>query len=215
MSRAMTGTPKRRPRRQFTDEFKSSAVRRVLDEGKTVGAAARDLDLSDRDGAARVGKTSPRRPDAGSHRAHHGRARGVGEAAERESHPPGGARHPKKSRGLLREAEPVTFRFIAAERASHNLTILCRCLEVTRSGFYAWQRRPESRHALLDRQLLTLMRAAHAESGRRYGSPRVYEDLVAQGEAVSRKRVVRLMQVDGLRGRMRKRFKQTTMSEHE
>ena len=46
MSRPMAGTPKR-PRRQFTDEFKASAVRLVLDEGKTVGAAARDLDLTE------------------------------------------------------------------------------------------------------------------------------------------------------------------------
>jgi transposase len=43
----MTDTPKRRTRRQFTDEFKASAVRLVLDEGKTVGAAARDLDLTE------------------------------------------------------------------------------------------------------------------------------------------------------------------------
>src|SRR5215208_4940917 len=47
MSRPMADTPKRRPRRQFTDEFKASAVRLVLDEGKTVGAAARDLDLTE------------------------------------------------------------------------------------------------------------------------------------------------------------------------
>ena len=47
MSRPMTDPPKRRPRRQFTDEFKASAVRLVLDEGKTVGAAARDLDLTE------------------------------------------------------------------------------------------------------------------------------------------------------------------------
>ena len=43
----MADTPKRRPRRQFTDEFKAGAVRLVLDEGKTVGAAARDLDLTE------------------------------------------------------------------------------------------------------------------------------------------------------------------------
>ena len=47
MSRPMAHTPKRRPRRAFTDEFKASAVRLVLDEGKTVGAAARDLDLTE------------------------------------------------------------------------------------------------------------------------------------------------------------------------
>ena len=47
MSRAMAKTPKRRLRRQFTDEFKASAVRLVLDEGQSVGAAARDLDLTE------------------------------------------------------------------------------------------------------------------------------------------------------------------------
>jgi transposase len=46
MSRPMAETPKR-PRRQFTDEFKAGAVRLVLEEGKTVGAAARDLDLTE------------------------------------------------------------------------------------------------------------------------------------------------------------------------
>src|SRR4051795_883938 len=47
MSRPMADTPTRRARRQFTDEFKASAVRLVLDEGKTVGAVARDLDLTE------------------------------------------------------------------------------------------------------------------------------------------------------------------------
>ena len=47
MSRPMADTPKRRARRQFTDDFKAGAVRLVLDEGKTVGAAARDLDLTE------------------------------------------------------------------------------------------------------------------------------------------------------------------------
>src|SRR3954451_14441987 len=47
MSRAMADTPKRRPRRQFDDDFKAQAVRLVLDEGKTVGSVARDLDLTE------------------------------------------------------------------------------------------------------------------------------------------------------------------------
>ena len=68
MSRPMADTPKRRARRQFTDEFKASAVRLVLDEGKTVGAAARDLG-SDRDGAARVGQARARGSHAGARRA--------------------------------------------------------------------------------------------------------------------------------------------------
>ena len=47
MSRPIADTPKRRHRRQFTDEFKAGVVRLVLDEGKTVGAVARDMDLTE------------------------------------------------------------------------------------------------------------------------------------------------------------------------
>ena len=93
--------------------------------------------------------------------------------------------------------------------------VLCRALDVSPSGFYAWCRRPESAHGQRDRQLSVLIRASHEASRCRYGSPRVHEDLIEQGVLVSRKRVVRLMQAEGLRGRMRKRFKQTTMSEHD
>jgi transposase len=47
MSRPMADTPKRRPRRQFDDDFKARAVRLVLDEGKSVASVARDLDLKE------------------------------------------------------------------------------------------------------------------------------------------------------------------------
>src|SRR5438105_945004 len=109
----------------------------------------------------------------------------------------------------------MRFTFIAARKAEHTVTILCRCLRVTRSGFYAWQRRPESMHAREDRRLTVLVRASFEESKHRYGSPRVHEDLLEQHEHVSRKRVVRLMQEDGLKARLRKRYKVTTMSDHD
>src|SRR5438128_5667208 len=109
----------------------------------------------------------------------------------------------------------MRFTFIAARKAEHTVTILCRCLRVTRSGFYAWQRRPESTHARDDRRLKVLVRASFEESKHRYGSPRVHEDLLEQDEHVSRKRVVRLMQEDGLQARRRKRYKLTTMSDHD
>ena len=60
-----------------------------------------------------------------------------------------------------------------------------------------------------------LVRASFEESRQRYGSPRVHEDLIEQGVRVSRKRVVRLMQEEGLKARARKRFKSTTMSDHD
>lgn len=108
----------------------------------------------------------------------------------------------------------MRFRFIAAEKAHHSLSLLCRCLRVTRSGFYAWRKRPESTRAQRDRRLKVLIRASFAASKGRYGSPRIQEDLSQQGERVSRKRVVRLMQEQKLKARVRKRFQSTTRSDH-
>jgi putative transposase len=109
----------------------------------------------------------------------------------------------------------VRFQFIAAEKAHHTLSLLCRCLRVTRSGFHAWHRRPESARATRDRHLKVLVHASFAASKGRYGSPRIHEDLREQEERVSRKRVIRLMQEEQLKARQRKRFKCTTMSDHD
>ncbi|MDQ2942323.1 MAG: IS3 family transposase, partial [Candidatus Dormibacteraeota bacterium] len=109
----------------------------------------------------------------------------------------------------------MRFRFVAAEKARHAITILCRCLHVTRSGFYAWRARPDSAHTQDDRRLKVLVRTSFEASKHRYGSPRVHADLIEQRERVSRKRVVRLMQEEGLHARARKRYKITTMSDHD
>jgi len=88
-------------------------------------------------------------------------------------------------------------------------------MRVSPSGFYAAQSRPESTHAQDDRRLRVLVQASFAESRRRYGSPRVYKDLIEQRVRVSPKRVARLMQENGLKARARKRYKLTTMSDHD
>ena len=87
---------------------------------------------------------------------------------------------------------------------------------MTRSGFYAWHERPESAHAKRDRRLKVLVRRVLRASKQRYGSPRIHRDLLEEhDERVSRKRVIRLMQEDGLKARTRKRFVCTTMSDHD
>jgi putative transposase len=92
---------------------------------------------------------------------------------------------------------------------------MCEVLGASASGYYAWCRRPESVHAKRDRYLKVLVRASFDASKHQYGSPRIHEDLLEQHERVSRKRVIRLMQEDGLKARARKRFKCTTMSDHD
>lgn len=91
----------------------------------------------------------------------------------------------------------------------------CRVLRVSPSGFYAWQQRPASARRTRDGQLRVQIRASHAASRGRDGRPRVWKDLHESGERVSEKRVGRLMREDGLRARARKRFRSTTMSEHD
>jgi transposase InsO family protein len=88
-------------------------------------------------------------------------------------------------------------------------------MKVSRAGFYAWSKRPESAHAVEDRQLAVLVRAAHERSRRSYGSPRVHAELKANGLAVARKRVARLMRESELKARARKRFRPMTMDESE
>jgi putative transposase len=108
----------------------------------------------------------------------------------------------------------VKFEFIEAERASFPVAFMCVRLEVSSSGFYAWRKRPPSSRALEDDRLLQEIRAAHAESHGRYGSPRVHRELAAKGIHVNKHRVARLMRENGLRGRRRRRFRHTTDSNH-
>lgn len=106
----------------------------------------------------------------------------------------------------------MRFRFIDAEKATWPVRVLCRALRVSPSGYYAWKARPEPARAREDRRLGVLARAAHEQSRGTYGSPRVHAELRAQGLHVSRKRVIRLMQDQNLRGRTRRRFVRTTDS---
>jgi hypothetical protein len=109
----------------------------------------------------------------------------------------------------------VKFAWIAAEKADYRIRDLCRALDVSVSGYYAWCTRPESVRAQRDRRLTVLVRASFDASKGRYGSPRIHKDLLEQEEYVSRKRVIRLMQEEQLVARQRKRFTCTTMSDHD
>jgi transposase InsO family protein len=93
--------------------------------------------------------------------------------------------------------------------------MMCKVLDVSRSGYYAWVDRGPSNHARQDEHLAARIRAIHDEHHERYGSPRIHSELAANGTHVGRKRVARLMQENGLRARPRRRFKRTTDSNHK
>jgi putative transposase len=108
----------------------------------------------------------------------------------------------------------VKFAFITAEKAAFPVRVLCRILAVSRAGFYAAQARPPAAHTRRDQQLAVEIAAIHAETRQRYGSPRVHAELRARGQAVSRKRVARLMRHRGLAARRPRRYRVTTDSRH-
>ena len=108
----------------------------------------------------------------------------------------------------------MRFRFIAAEKAALPVRLLCRTLQVSRAGFYAWQARPPAPRARADHRLGLEIAAIHAESRQRYGSPRIHAELADRGCRTGRKRVARLMRVRGLAARRRRRYRVTTHSRH-
>ncbi|WP_095989804.1 IS3 family transposase [Cystobacter fuscus] len=205
----------RRKRRSFNAEFKAEAIRLVREGGKSVSQVAKDLDLTD---SALRNWMKQAEVDAGKGPA------GALTTAEREEF----TRLRKEVRqltmerdflkkggGLLREGGlDVKFELMDAQKALFPVKFMCEQLSVSRSGYYAWQRRPESARQASDRVLAEEVARVHQESRRTYGSPRVHAELRTRGQRVSRKRVVRLMRAQGLAARRRRRYVTTTDSRH-
>lgn len=103
------------------------------------------------------------------------------------------------------------FRFIGVEKANYPVSLLCRVLGVSRSGFHAWEGRGPSDRALADAWLAERIKEIHAASRDTYGSPRVHAELRRQGIRVGRKRIERLMRTAGLCGYHRRRKGKTTI----
>ena len=104
---------------------------------------------------------------------------------------------------------------IARHRREFKVRLMCRVLEVSVAGFYAYLKRPACWRALIDEVLMAHIRIVFAASGETYGAPRVLHELREAGLPTSTKRVARLMREDGLVARPRKRSRvSTTNSDH-
>lgn len=111
----------------------------------------------------------------------------------------------------------MKFDFIAAENADRRFDVkfTCRELGVSKSGYYASRKRGISQRKRDDLTLVPLVHAEFRKHKRGCGSRMVHGALRAQGHAVGRKRVVRLMHEEKLRHRLKRRFVRTTQSRHE
>ena len=108
----------------------------------------------------------------------------------------------------------MKFRFISAHRETFKVGRMCTLLKVSRSGYYTWLKRPESRRSLENRALEDKIRVFHAASHGIYGSPKIHRDLIDDGVRCGKNRVARIMREAGIRSRTKKKFKATTNSRH-
>ena len=108
----------------------------------------------------------------------------------------------------------MSFELVEAEKARQSVEVLCRVLDVSRAGYYAWKRRRPSRRSVDDAGLGAQISEIHAKSRRTYGSPRIQDALQKRGHRVGRKRVARLMRERALRAKKARRFRVTTDSSH-
>lgn len=109
----------------------------------------------------------------------------------------------------------MKYAFIAAHVAAFPMRLMCRALGVSRSGYYAWRGRPVSRRSRENEELLEKIKSVHKKSKERYGSPRVHNQLLADGESCGRGRVARLMSANGICAKQKRKFVVTTDSKHD
>ncbi len=116
----------------------------------------------------------------------------------------------------------MRYQFIQEQHGRFSVAALCRALQVSQSGYFAWQRRTPSRRSREETHLLVQIRAVYQQSDESYGSPRIQRDLAAQGVVCSRKRseaskgrrVERIMRKYEVRVEPARRFVTTTDSAH-
>jgi putative transposase len=108
----------------------------------------------------------------------------------------------------------VTFAWIEERKGEWPVALLCRVLGVSRSGFYAWRSRTPSAAEVRREELAEQITAIHAGVKGRYGSPRIHAELVARGTACCVNLVARVMREAGVAAKTKRKFRQTTDSNH-
>lgn len=103
---------------------------------------------------------------------------------------------------------------IAQHRGEYSVALMCDVLDVSRAGFYAHLKRPPSPRTLENRTVVEEIRSIQEKTRHAYGSPRMTRELCDRGHRFGRHRVARLMRLNGLQARRKRRFRKTTDSNH-
>lgn len=108
----------------------------------------------------------------------------------------------------------MRFEFIETHRSSYPIQLMCRVLQVSRSGYYAWRERKPSQRQMANEKLVAEIKRIHEKSRGTYGCLRIYYALLRLGQRYNRKRIARLMHQHGIRAQRKRSYKRTTQSNH-
>jgi putative transposase len=104
----------------------------------------------------------------------------------------------------------MRFQFIEDHRDEFPVRLMCKVLEVSTSGYYAWRGRPPSKREMANRGLTAKIKEEFENSGETYGSPRIYQVMRKLGLMCSQNRVARLMRAADLKAKQTRRYRSTT-----
>lgn len=109
----------------------------------------------------------------------------------------------------------MKYEFIKANRSAFSIQKMCQVLEVSKSGYYKHQINPESQRDKDDHMLLNRIKDIHKENKERYGSVRIKKELDKVNITCSKNRVARLMSQNNIKAKAKRKFKNTTDSNHK
>jgi putative transposase len=110
----------------------------------------------------------------------------------------------------------MKYPFISENRGRFKVGRMCNVFNVSRSGYYAWRKRPESQRSMENRKLTTQIKVIHMDKYKKaYGSPRIHKELKENGFPCSQNRVARVMREEGIRAIVPRKYRATTNSKHK
>ena len=101
----------------------------------------------------------------------------------------------------------MIFPFMKDHQTEFPVSVMCSVFQVSRSGYYAWYKRPESKRNRENMELAQEIAEIHRESNGNYGSPKIHGELKRRGKRHGKNRIARLMRKDGLYAKTKRKFK--------
>ncbi|PHH04740.1 IS3 family transposase [Leclercia adecarboxylata] len=185
--------------KRYPEEFKTEAVKQVVDRGYSVASVATRLDITTHSLYAWIKKYGP---DSSTHKEQSDAQSEIRRLQKELKRVTDERDIFKKSRGVLRKAVRLRYAFIRDNTCCWPVRLLCRVLDVHPSGFYAWLQQPHSQRHQTDLRLAGQIKQFWLESGCVYGYRKIHLDLRDSGQQCGVNRVWRLMKRVGIKAQV-------------